>query len=197
MRPHVELIHEDDYIWHAAELPRGDGKARQRNLSLDEEDGSASLRVDFDTAWERMGGYHVADTEWFVLEGQVAVGDTVLGKGGYVHAPKGVVVPTMRAKAGTRILLYREFGDWGFEPSDTNADFAREPLTVLDTEAIDWLAVDKPGPKPGSKQQAKAKPARAAKYRDESGNTWVGRGPRPQWLRDALNAGKSLQDFAV
>lgn len=35
------------------------------------------------------------------------------------------------------------------------------------------------------------------KYRDGEGNTWVGRGPRPQWLRDALAAGKSLQDFAV
>jgi len=55
----------------------------------------------------------------------------------------------------------------------------------------------KPGPKPGSKRQAKAKPSRAAKYRDEAGNTWVGRGPRPQWLREALAAGKSLQDFAV
>ena len=32
---------------------------------------------------------------------------------------------------------------------------------------------------------------------DTSGNTWVGRGPRPQWLRDALKAGKSLQDYAV
>ena len=41
MRPHVELIHEDDYIWHAAELPTGEGKAEQRNLSVDEEDGSA------------------------------------------------------------------------------------------------------------------------------------------------------------
>ena len=30
-----------------------------------------------------------------------------------------------------------------------------------------------------------------------SGNTWGGRGPRPQWLRDALANGKSLQDFAV
>ena len=56
----------------------------------------------------------------------------------------------------------------------------------------------KPGPKPGSSAKAKAaKPSRAAKYRDEAGNTWVGRGPRPQWLRDALAAGKSLKDFAV
>ena len=38
---------------------------------------------------------------------------------------------------------------------------------------------------------------RAAKYADGDGNTWVGMGKRPQWLRDALAAGKSLQDFAV
>jgi DNA-binding protein H-NS len=36
-----------------------------------------------------------------------------------------------------------------------------------------------------------------ARYRDDKGNSWVGRGKRPQWLRDALAAGKTLQDFAV
>lgn len=35
------------------------------------------------------------------------------------------------------------------------------------------------------------------KYRDGNGNTWGGRGPRPAWLRDALAAGRDLQDFAV
>ena len=39
--------------------------------------------------------------------------------------------------------------------------------------------------------------ATGARFRDDAGNTWGGRGPRPQWLRDALAAGKSLQDFAV
>lgn len=150
MRAHVELIHEDDYIWHRADLPCGEGKALQRNLSLDEEDGSASTRVDFITAFERPAGYHDADTEWFVLEGEIAVGDQVLGKGGYLHAPKGVVVPRLKAKEGTRILLYREYGDWGFDTGDTSADWATEPaITVLDTEAMPWIDVDKPGPKPG------------------------------------------------
>ena len=48
--------------------------------------------------------------------------------------------------------------------------------------------------------KAKAKVATAPavlKYRDEQGRGWVGRGKRPQWLRDALTGGKSLQDFAV
>lgn len=150
MRPHIELVHEDDYIWHPAELPHTEGRARQKNLSLDEEDGSGSFRVDFDTELTRPEGYHVADTEWYVLEGQITVGDKKLGTGGYFHAPKGVVMPAVTAKAHTRILLYREYGDWGFVPADTNAEWARQPeITVLDTDAMEWIAVDKPGPKPG------------------------------------------------
>ncbi|HEX9695252.1 MAG TPA: DUF4437 domain-containing protein [Actinomycetota bacterium] len=150
MRPHVELIHEDDYIWHGAELPFGDGRARQRNLSLDEEDGSASTSVEFLSAFERPAGRHLADTEWYVLAGEIAVGDTVLGKGGYFHAPKGVAMPKVAAKEGTRILLYRELGDWGFEVNEQTAEWARErDLIVLDTEAMPWDPVDKPGPKPG------------------------------------------------
>ena len=39
--------------------------------------------------------------------------------------------------------------------------------------------------------------ATAVKFRDENGNVWGGRGPRPAWLRTALAAGRSLSDFAV
>jgi DNA-binding protein H-NS len=45
--------------------------------------------------------------------------------------------------------------------------------------------------------KSKASKRSGAKYADGLGNTWVGMGKRPQWLRDALAAGKSLQDFAV
>jgi DNA-binding protein H-NS len=41
------------------------------------------------------------------------------------------------------------------------------------------------------------KPARDIKFSNGSGGTWGGRGKRPQWLRDALNQGKSLEDFLV
>ena len=47
-----------------------------------------------------------------------------------------------------------------------------------------------------SKQnRSTTKSSNAAKYSDGSGNTWVGRGKRPQWLRDALAAGGRLEDF--
>jgi len=39
--------------------------------------------------------------------------------------------------------------------------------------------------------------ALVVKFRDEGGNVWGGRGPRPKWLRDALAAGRTLQEFAV
>lgn len=54
--------------------------------------------------------------------------------------------------------------------------------------------------KPAKARTAKkpSKPAKVA-YRDpaKAGNTWGGRGPRPKWLRDALDAGKSLDSFKV
>lgn len=49
----------------------------------------------------------------------------------------------------------------------------------------------------GNKKSAKSSGGASPRFRDESGNTWVGRGPRPQWLRDALAGGKQLQDFAI
>jgi DNA-binding protein H-NS len=53
----------------------------------------------------------------------------------------------------------------------------------------------KPGRKPGVKTVAKS--TSTVLYRDETGRTWVGRGKRPQWLRDALLAGRTLEDFKV
>jgi DNA-binding protein H-NS len=47
------------------------------------------------------------------------------------------------------------------------------------------------------RKTAATKTPAAAKYGDGQGNTWVGRGKRPQWLRDALAAGKQLSDFEI
>lgn len=153
MRPHVELIHEDDYIWHAAELPGGEGRASERRLSVDEEDGSSSLRIDFHTDWGRGPGIHHANTEYFVLEGEMTYGGRKLGKGGYVYAPKGVPTDAITFTKGTRILHYREYGDAGFDPVDSvNAPRwpdAREDVIVIDSEAMKWDAVPNPGPMPG------------------------------------------------
>jgi DNA-binding protein H-NS len=50
----------------------------------------------------------------------------------------------------------------------------------------------------GAKAKAKSGAKVAAKYRNgATGDTWSGRGLRPNWLKAALVAGKKLEDFAV
>lgn len=36
-----------------------------------------------------------------------------------------------------------------------------------------------------------------AKYRDQSGHQWTGRGKMPVWLRDAIASGRRLEEFKV
>ncbi len=150
MRPHVELIQEADLVWHEAELSRGSGKARQRNLSYDEECGSASTRIVFDKAWSRAAGYHHADVEWYVMAGAVKVGGRIISKGGYLRAPAGLCIPAMEVAAGTDVLLFREYGDWGFSVSSKDrARFVprggntgsseRGELTIVDSGRMEWM----------------------------------------------------------
>ena len=51
--------------------------------------------------------------------------------------------------------------------------------------------------RPGRKPRKGAGAAKGAKFRDANGNVWGGRGPRPRWLREALQSGRKLEDFAV
>jgi hypothetical protein len=150
LRPHVELIQEADLCWHKAELTRGDGKAKQRNLSYDEEDGSASTRVIFESAWERPAGYNHSDVEWYVVNGAIKIGDSMLAKGAYFRAPAGKLVPAMAVQEGTEILIFREYGDWGFSLSKKDrSDFiprggntgSNEPgeVTIVDTSRMEWM----------------------------------------------------------
>ena len=144
MRPHVELVDERDLLWHPAELPRAIGEARQRNLSYDEENGAASLVVRFITDWQRGPGRHAAQTEWYVLEGSVRVGEKTLGAGGYWCAPRGVPTPAISAEAGTRILLFREYGNWHFAPRAKGNGAIDERLVIVDANDMHWYDVIDP-----------------------------------------------------
>jgi DNA-binding protein H-NS len=61
--------------------------------------------------------------------------------------------------------------------------------------------LSKLGDEVGYKKRGRGSPLKgqrvAIKYRDKSGNTWAGRGAQPIWLREKLNAGAKLEDFAV
>ena len=53
------------------------------------------------------------------------------------------------------------------------------------------------GRKIGTKLDGTERKAVAAKYKDDQGNQWTGRGLKPRWLAAALAAGRKLEDFAV
>jgi DNA-binding protein H-NS len=48
-----------------------------------------------------------------------------------------------------------------------------------------------------TKGKARTKADKPPKFADGSGNTWGGMGKRPAWIREALEAGRSLDEFLV
>jgi DNA-binding protein H-NS len=61
----------------------------------------------------------------------------------------------------------------------------------------DGLLADGPGVRRlGAARRAAGRPTTVA-YSNGAGGTWAGRGKRPQWLRDALAAGHTLDEFKV
>jgi DNA-binding protein H-NS len=71
-----------------------------------------------------------------------------------------------------------------------------EDLGFTKRATIARVARGKVAEKKGRRQGVK-KAAAGIRYRDDSGNTWVGRGKRPDWFKAALAAGKTAEDLAV
>lgn len=57
----------------------------------------------------------------------------------------------------------------------------------------------KPGRKAAGKKTGARKTVGAAKYRNpaDAGQTWTGRGRKPQWVQDWLAAGKQLSELEI
>lgn len=77
-----------------------------------------------------------------------------------------------------------------------------EAIAFYGIQSGDLTFPGKRGPKlrknpVAAKKKAEKPKTREAKYSDGEGRSWSGRGPRPRWLRDALEQGKKLEDFAV
>lgn len=93
---------------------------------------------------------------------------------------------TRREEVGGVIARIKEaIAAYGLTPADLGFGPARKGKAAADK------------PRRGRKPRKAAAAGKGVKFRDASGNVWGGRGPRPRWLRDALQAGKKLEDFAV
>ena len=75
----------------------------------------------------------------------------------------------------------------------------KEAIAVYGFTAAD-LGLDKPSGRADGVARAvrgkgRKKAASAAKYKDDQGHVWGGRGPRPAWFKAALAAGKTPDDL--
>ena len=69
------------------------------------------------------------------------------------------------------------------------AKYSLTPEQLFGQSTVRSAAIGKP--------KKAASQARAPKFADGAGNTWGGMGKRPEWLRQALEAGKVLEEFLV
>lgn len=84
------------------------------------------------------------------------------------------------------------------ETADAIADI-KEKIRVYGLTAEDLGLARSAGPGRAGRAPARAAKSPApVKYRGPNGETWSGgRGRKPQWVVEALQQGRSLEDFAV
>jgi len=51
--------------------------------------------------------------------------------------------------------------------------------------------------KPSKAKSSPKKRVSKASYKDDAGHSWSGFGPRPKWLKDALESGRTLEQLAA
>ena len=71
----------------------------------------------------------------------------------------------------------------------------REAISVYELTRADLFGAQVRAAK-GKRRMGKAA-VREHAYTDGHGNVWGGRGPRPRWLREALQQGRALEEFAA
>lgn len=124
------------------------------------------------------------------------------------HQLKGQYMQAANSKIGFFVVVLQKKRRWNL-PSGGMADFS-EMLNILASKARELQAADGGlfirvigiDATPNEDFRAvravhKVTTGVPPKYADQAGNTWGGRGRRPQWVKDALLAGRRLDEFLV
>ena len=89
-----------------------------------------------------------ADTEIFVVEGELKVGRATLGKHCYAFVPEGVLLPgAISASPGTKVLMLQSSGAGTLEAATEHAEGAKlqDYVPKIDATFIPWTATLTPG----------------------------------------------------
>lgn len=121
---------------------------------------------------------------------------------------KGQYMQAAGSKIGFFVVVLQRHRKWN-NPAGGKVDFAGL-LGLLVAKALELQAADPAlflrivgidaAPQADFRDSIAAKKAAIngpAKYADERGNTWSGKGRQPKWLSEALATGKTLSDFDI
>jgi hypothetical protein len=121
---------------------------------------------------------------------------------------KGQYMQASDSKIGFFVVVLQRHRTWD-NPTGGKVDFAGL-IGLLEAKALELQAADPAlflrivgidaAPQADFRKSMAATKAAIngpAKYADENGNTWTGKGRRPKWLNDAFATGKTLADFDI
>jgi hypothetical protein len=139
-RPHIEPYVELNDPWKKMTLPGFPKGMRYKVLSLDDETGACSLKVQYEPGYSLPQGMSYSEMELFVLRGSLTIGDKVHGPGTYVFLPAGVCLPPITTKNGCEMLQYYNYGEPSFVASDSDhPDAERDQLAIVNSyEGMQW-----------------------------------------------------------
>ena len=143
-RPHIEPFVDRDVPFKRMTLPGFGRGMRYKMLSLDTDNGSCSMTVQFDSGYKRPPGISYTEMEFFIMSGSIKYGDQTHGPGSYFLVPPGVSMPAMSTSRGAVGLLFYNYAEPSFEESDEDHELAeRERLSIVNAyENLPWTGTN-------------------------------------------------------
>lgn len=128
----VDYPSVENLQWERFEVPNWPDGLQAKVLSRDEKRGGVSLMASLPIGWQNaIKGYNKANTEIFVLDGDLQIGDQKLTKYSYTFIPAGTSHGPMATRHGTVFLLWFNQTP-NFVPSEENQPGARVYAAVTD-----------------------------------------------------------------
>ncbi len=147
-RPHIEPYCELVEGYKDFTLPGFPKGSHYKVLSLDRDTGACSMKMRFDAGYARAPGMSYSDMEFFILQGQLKIGDKVYGPGQYIFLPAGMALGALASEQGCETLMFYNEGEPTFVESDSDHRLA-VPQAFINVHAyhdMPWIGTARKSP---------------------------------------------------
>ena len=106
-RPWIEYVQSQNLPWVAGDLWSVRPGIEAKTLSLDDDNGAASLLIKYPPGWRLdQDGALSVDEEFLVLEGELSIGQQTYRDKSYAHLPAGYGRGPMTSASGAIVLTF-------------------------------------------------------------------------------------------